>query len=297
MNLNHILTFVRVAEERSFSAAARRLQRLRSQVSRDVRALEEAVGVRLLERTTRQVHLTESGRLYFQRCKAVLDELEDATQAIQGMQHELQGSIRITAPVDLGPHVVAPMVAAFLKQYPQLKIELNCTQRLVNLIEEQIDLGIRIARELQDSSFVARKLGSFPFQVYASAGWIRECGTPHHPQDLEGASAVLFQPKSGPVEWRLNKGQEEHVVQPRGSLVSDDLNGVLQGVLHGLGVGVLPRFMAASHLESGRLVRVLPEWSGSSPAVYALHPSRRLMPPKVRVLIDFLSDSFQQQEW
>lgn len=172
MNLNHIRIFVRVAETGSFSEAARRLQLPKSQVSRQVRLLEEALGTRLFERTTRQVRLTESGQVYFQRCRVGLNDLEEANIRISGMQQELRGLIRVTAPVDVGPYVITGLITEFLVEYPQLEVELNCTQRVVNLIEEEYDLGICMGRSLPDSSLIARKLGAVSFQLFAGLALI-----------------------------------------------------------------------------------------------------------------------------
>ena len=295
MNLNHVLTFIRIAEERSFSAAAKRLKRPRSQVSRDLRTLEETLGVRLLDRTTRQVQLTESGHLYFQRCKNLLDELEDATHALQGMQDEFKGVIRVTAPVDLGAVVISGLVAEFLKAYPQLKVELNCTQRVVNLIEEQFDLAIRAVQSLSDSSFIARPLGTIPVELYASPDWVEKHPGLTHPEQLNGLGVVVFQPRNEPPEWEIMHQQEQVTLRPQGQLTTDDLSGALQGILQGLGYGVLPYFMARPHVEAGQLIRLFPEWQGPFGSVYAVYPSRRLLQPKVKVLLDFLQEHFQEK--
>lgn len=295
MNLNHVLTFIRIAEEKSFSAAAKRLKRPRSQVSRDLRTLEEAVGVRLLERTTRQVRLTESGHLYFQRCKNLLDELEDATHALQGMQDEFKGVIRVTAPVDLGAAVISGLIAEFLKGYPQLRVELNCTQRVVNLIEEQYDLAIRVTKSLSDSSFVARLLGKTPMELYAAPEWLAQQTGLTHPEQLNALSGIVFQPRSGPIEWQLFHHTEQVTLKPVGQFITDDLRGALQGILQGLGYGVLPDFMAQADVLEGRLVRLFPEWKGEFGAVYAVYPSRRLLQPKVKALLDFLQEHFLEK--
>lgn len=295
MNLNHIRIFVRVAEAGSFSEAARRLQLPKSQVSRQVRLLEEALGARLFERTTRQVRLTESGQVYFQRCRVGLNDLEEANIRISGMQQELRGLIRVTAPVDVGPHVITGLITEFLVEYPQLEVELNCTQRVVNLIEEEYDLGIRVGQSLPDSSLIARKLGAVSFQLFASPSLLGGHPVPDHPDQLQGFPGVLFQPNRMAFELRLVRNREEVSLQLQSRLKTDNLNCLLHGVLAGLGVGFMPYFLAHPYLKTGQLQLLLPEWQLFSGGAYAVYPSRRFLQPKVQLLVDYFSQHFLER--
>ena len=295
MNLNHIRIFAKVAEAGSFSEAARRLKLPKSQVSRQVRLLEESLGVRLFERTTRQVRLTESGRMYYQRSHDSLNGLEDANAFVSGLQQELNGLIRVTAPVDLGPHVIVELVAEFLQEHSQLEIELNCTQRVVNLIEEQYDLGIRIGgSSLPDSSFIARKLGVVSSQLFVSPSLLSKLPLLEHPEQLGEFPGVLFQHSQTPIKLQFFRGEEKINVEFKIRLRSDDFNSVLQGILSGLGIGILPYFMAQPYLLTGELKTVLTEWKPLTSNAFAIYPSRRFLQPKVQKLLDHFSLRFPE---
>ncbi len=295
MNLNHIRVFVQVAKVNNFSEAARQLNLPKSQVSRQVRLLEESLGVRLFERTTRNVRLTDSGQMYFQRITTSLQDLEDANKFISGMQKDLNGLIRITAPVDLGPHVLSELVSNFLKEHPKLEIELNCTQRSVNLIEEQYDLGIRISRSLSDSSLIARKLADVSSGLFVSSTFISNHTLPAHPQEMSGMPGVLFQPNRNPREVKLSLNGEEILLPLKCRLKSDDFNSVLHSIRTGIGIGMLPYFIALPFLQTGELQILFPEWSLPQTSAYVVYPSKRFLASKVQILIDYLMEHFPKR--
>lgn len=289
VDLNEISVFARVVEAGSFSEAARQLGLPKSTVSRKVAALEELLGVRLLQRTTRKLNLTDAGAAYYDRVAPALIAVEEANSAVTDMQEAPHGVVRVTAPVDFGTGPFAQMVADFVRNHEGMRVDVVCTNRTVDLVAEGFDLAIR-AGTLSDSSLVARKLGSARMTLVASPDYLERRGTPRHPRELEEHDCVPFRPRDGRVTWTLigPDGQTESV-SVGGAVASDDFTFVRAAVRAGAGIGMLPSFQTHGECEQGRLVPVLADWSQRPRGgIYVVYPSTRYLPQRVALLRDFL---------
>ena len=289
MDLNHVAVFARVVELESFTAAANQLGLPKSSVSRTVSRLEEELGVRLLQRTTRKLHLTDAGHLYYERARVALGGLEDAASAVTNMNTVPRGVVRVTAPNDLGGLRLVDMLTQFAKKFPLVHVDLSLSSRVVDLIAEGFDLAVR-AGKLTDSSLVARKIGSDSLGVFASQAYLRQKGRPKTFSELSEHECVLFKSKNGKADWRLTGPNGEETVSVRGPLNVDEMGFIVQAVSAGLGIGLLP--MAGIRLGVERSgpppLRILPEYSGGSAGLYVVTPSVRFQPASVTALRDFL---------
>lgn len=283
MDLNHVATFVRVVESGTFTAAAAALGLPKSSVSRGVTALEEALGVRLLQRTTRRLSLTEAGRQYFQQVRAALGGLDQANSAAADMGGEPRGTVRLTAPADFGEGMFPEIIAAFARRYPRIQLDVVLTGRRVNLIDEGFDLAVR-AGKLEDSSLVARKVASTAFGLYAAPAYLERRGTPKRFSDLMKHECVLHRSARGIFPWRLSgpRGQEQASVS--GTVTADSLQFVRGLVRGGVGIGLLPDLGVEEDVASGALVRVLPAYAQQGGALYVVSPPLRHVPSRVALL-------------
>ncbi len=281
MDLNHVAAFVRVVQEGSFTAAAKALGLPKSSVSRSVAQLEEDLGVRLLHRTTRKLHLTDAGSEFHRRVARALTDIDEATAAASDLQRELRGPIRITAPVDLGVSVIAPIVARFVRKHPNVSIDVHLASRIVDLVAEGFDLAVRAAA-VRDQSLIARHVGNLDLGLYASSRYVARRGVPKKLSDLDAHDCVLLRSDAGNYPWRLtHTSGTEQVVEPRGAIAGNDISFLKKVVLAGGGIALLPVFYASREEERGKLVRVLPEWRVARSAVYVVYPSARYVPQRV----------------
>jgi DNA-binding transcriptional LysR family regulator len=287
MDLNRVAVFVRVVEEQGFTAAAKALGLPKSSVSRGVGLLEAELGVRLLQRSTRRVSLTEAGGAFYERASRGLAGVEEAAAAVADMQGALRGPIRMTAPVDAGERLLAMPLARFVRRHPKVHVELVLTGRVVDLVEEGFDLALR-AGLLRDGSLGARKLGESEGGVFASPRYLAKRGTPAQVEDLARHRCVLFRPTRGRAIWALAGPAGEERVEVSGPLGADDLSFVRRSLLAGVGLGLLPAFVCAHDVERGRLERVLPAYRAFSAPLHLVYPSARYVPRRVTVLRDFL---------
>jgi DNA-binding transcriptional LysR family regulator len=293
VDLNDVATFVRVAQGGGFTAAAKGLGVPKSTVSRAVARLEGALGVRLVHRTTRALALTDAGRSYFERVRGAVAGLADASADVVDMGTEPRGTIRITAPVDLGQLLLADVIARFVEKYPQVHFEVSLTGRVVDLVAEGFDLAIR-ASPLNDSSLVVRKLGSADLGLFGSRTYLRAHGTPAKVADLAEHEFVGFRPMSSsngvPLALSGPNGTENAEARP--VIVVDDLLFVHRLIASGLGIGVLPLFfftgVCASKREKDELVRVLPQHVVRSGTLALVAPSARQEPRRVKLFREFL---------
>jgi len=283
LDLNDVLTFARVVRAGSFTAAARELGVQKSSVSRRVSALEEHLGARLLQRTTRALRLTDEGRVFYDHCQRALAELQDAEEALGGMGARPRGLLRITAPLSFG--FLGPIVAAFLQRWPEVEIELVCTDRVVDLVEEGFDVAIR-AGKLPDSSLIARRVGSLPRFLVASPSYLRRRRTPRTPADLAAHDCVSFGARRSP--WLLQSEGASIEVAVASRLLVNDYDLLRQTVVAGLGIGLIPEPDCVQPLADGRLKRVLPAWTGVETPIHAVYPSLRHLSSKVKAFIDHL---------
>lgn len=294
MDLNEILIFTRIVQAGSFTGAAKGLGMPKSTVSRKLTELEERLGARLLQRTTRKLSLTELGRSYYRDCERGMAQLEDAELSITQMQAEPRGLLRITAPLNYG--FLGGIVAEFLGQNPLVQVELVCTDRMVDLVEEGFDIGIRVGR-LSDSSLIARSLGSGVGFAVASPAYIRLHGDPRNPDDLKGHECIQFRVGGKGKSWRLISGKRTVDIPIRPPLIANDLEILREAALSGVGVAMLPAHHCAGDLRAGRLLRLIPEWTSPEVPTFAVFPSSRHLSPKTRVFLDHLQARLSPPLW
>jgi DNA-binding transcriptional LysR family regulator len=291
-NLTDIAIFVKVVELSSFTAAAEALDMSQPVVSKAVTRLEEKLGARLLNRTTRRLSLTEAGSELYGRSVRALAEIENAELEVARFQTEPRGLLRVSAPMSFSILHLGPALQGFLTRYPGVTLELSLDDRQVDLVEEGFDVAVRIGR-LQDSNLIARKVAPVRQVLCASPAYLAQRGEPERPEDLLEHSCVLYSLLSTPREWRLvGPDGELHTVPINGSVQSN--NGLVnRGVaLAGGGIAMLPTFYLGEQLRSGTLKPVLCKFKPQELAIYAVYPERRNLMPKVRAFVDFLATTF-----
>ncbi len=288
VNLNRLAYFAAVVDAGSFTRAAERLGITKTVVSQQVARLEEELQTTLLMRTTRRVEPTEAGRLLHARSVQVLREAEDAISEIAQSNAAPRGVLRIAAPSDYGASTIAPFAAAFTRLYPACQIELVLSDARVDLLVHQIDLSIRIGW-LDDSSLHARRIGTFRQLLVASSEWAARFPV-RVPEDLSLAPFIANSALKDPLTWHFAHGDfERRTVRMRPSLTINDTPAVLEATLAGGGLAVLPDYVAEDPIRTGRLVRILAEWSLPSGGIYTVYPTARFRPAKVTVFVSMLA--------
>ena len=281
--------FVAVVESGSFTDAAAALGVSKSYISKQVSALENRLGAQLLNRTTRSIALTAPGRAFYERSSQILIDLEQAERAVTQLHTEPRGLLRMSVPLSYGVRYVSPAVASFLSQHEDLEIDLDITDRKVDLVDEGFDLVIRIGR-LDDSSFAFRKLRSMRFFVCMSPEYIAKYGRPNTPDDLIPEHCFEYAYQSG-ASLRFEKDGVEKHVRVSGRLRANNGEVLMESCAHGVGVSLAPDFLAAPYIEDGRVVPVLEDWVGDDRrAIWALYPHSRHLSAKVRHFVDFLAE-------
>lgn len=290
MDLNHVSTFARVVQDGSFTAAAKSLRLPKSSVSRSVAQLEEELGIRLLQRTTRKLHLTDAGAAFYERVSRALGDITDATSAAADAQEQLRGTVRLTAPVDFGVWALASILARFVRKHPGIHVDLVLTGRVVDLVGEGIDLAVR-AGKLRDSSLIAKRVGDLRSVLYASPKYLARRGTPQSLDELASHDCVLFRAPNGKTSWELSRGGEGPIeeVHVTGPLSADDLSFARKATIGGAGIGLLPEFLCGRAEASGHLVRLLPDYQLSGAILHIAYPSARFVPQRVIVLREYLA--------
>lgn len=289
--------FVAVVEAGQFSAAAARLGLGKSVVSRRVSELEEHLGARLLQRTTRHLALTEAGRDFYPRALQLLEDLAEAEQALSSGQRALGGRIRLAAPLSFGLMHLAPALNAFMEAHPGVVLDLDLDDSQVDLIREGVDLALRIGR-LGDSSMVALPLAPIHFLIVASPAYLRRHGAPDSPEALEEHPALCYSNLSEPNRWRLidSRGKPHSITMtPRLLVNNGDL--LLQAAIAGLGIGMTPTFNAYRALREGQLIAILQDYRIDPVNAYVIYPSRRFVPQRVRILVEFLRERFGERPY
>jgi DNA-binding transcriptional LysR family regulator len=284
MDLDAIAVFVRVVEAGSFSAAARRMGMPKATVSAKIARLERRLGLSLLQRTTRKVRVTEAGEDYFRHCAEAIREVEIAEAALQSASGKPSGVLKVTAPVDLGHTLLPRIVHAYAAKYPDVSVELLVTNRVVDLVGEGVDLAIRPAQVLKDSSLIARRFHDLRSNLWASPDYLQRLGTPNHPRDLKKATFVEFRPRNSVV---LTNGKADVEVATTGRIRADDFETIKALLLLGEGIAWMPDFLAADAVEAGTLVPVLPQWRPKERgAFYFVYVGRQYGLPKVAAFIE-----------
>jgi DNA-binding transcriptional LysR family regulator len=285
IDLNDLAWFLKVVEQRSFSAVARASGVPTSTVSRAVSRLEDTLSVALLRRTTRVVVPTPEGQALFQSAEAPMGALRSAAQDIAEARDAPSGTLRLTAPNDLGPTFVADVVAHFLARYPTVRVETVFTTRRVDLVREGIDVALR-AGPVGDPSLVARKLAGMEGVIVASPAYLARFGSPATPEELEAHEGVLFRPTNGVCEWKLRSPKDATTVRMKGRIGTDDFGFVAAVVRDGRGLGVVPSLIVREDLASGRLVRVLPTHHTGGGSLHLVYAASRHVPPKIAAFRD-----------
>jgi DNA-binding transcriptional LysR family regulator len=286
-DLNALRAFAAVAESGGFTAAADRLGTAKARVSLDVARLEKQLRTDLFTRTTRRVALTEAGRTFYSECIPLLRRVEGLVDRLRGDQTQLSGTLRLTATVDLAAQSLAKAVAAFSAIHPELRIELITSDRVVNLVEEGIDVGIRVGW-LRDSSLRATKLGNFEQYVVTSTSYLARAGSPTKPEDLEEHAWIALTRLPAPLTWKFTGSSgERRTVRVRAKLRTDT-GTILRALLEsGAGISILDSLSSAEAIEAGRLKRILTRWSLPSGGVYAVYPPGRHAAPAARAFVEF----------
>jgi DNA-binding transcriptional LysR family regulator len=287
MDLDAVAVFVKVVEVGSFSGAARLLNMPKTTVSAKLAALEKRLRVKLIQRTTRKLRVTEAGTKYFQHCANAVREMELGEAALQSTQGEPAGVLKVTAPVDIG-HLLLPRITrAYLAKYPGTTVELLVSNRIVDLIAEGVDLAIR-AGTLKDSSLIAKRFFDVGSNLWASPAYLEQFGSPKHPRNLAKASLIGFK---GFNTLRLSNGKSAVDVAMVGRIVADDLEAIKALAVLGEGIAWLPDFLAADAVEAGTLVSVLPNWKSTAMGnIYFVYAGRQYASPKVQAFIQVALD-------
>lgn len=287
--VSSMLSFVKVVENGGFAAAARQLNISPSAVTTQIKSLEDRLGVRLLNRSTRSVSLTEAGRAYYERCTLILSEIEQADEAAQMLQSKPRGTLRLNVSSGV-PAIIAPSIAEFTSLYPDVAVRLTATSRMVDLIEEGFDLAVRFLA-IADSSLILRRLAVFRLVVCASQAYIAKHGRPEHPSDLARHNCIIFYDasfgKEG-KEWRFKGPKGDLLVRVSGNLETNSAEALRAAALLGQGLLLAPSLLVASELKSGALVPLLTEFLPEEYSLDALYPHRDHLPAKVRSFIDLI---------
>lgn len=292
-----IRLFVRVVETGSFSKASVGLGITQPTATKHVAALERRLGARLLHRSTRGVTTTEVGAAYYDKCKLILRQLEDADDLAALMQHRVRGTLRISTSVAFGRRVLTPLVLRFMQQHPELQIDLSFEDRYVNLVEQGMDLAVRMGR-LADSSLGARFLGINRWVLVGAPAYLREHGTPQAPTDLAQHRALIYSTVQGDDTWHFTSPEGVALaVGVHGPLRSNNLSALLAAARAGLGLAVLPRYVAHDSLHTGAVLPLLAGWALPAQEIHAVYPSPRLVPTKVSGFVDWLQGQFGDDAW
>jgi DNA-binding transcriptional LysR family regulator len=290
-SVNGIRLFIRVVETGSFSKASLGLGITQPTATKHIAALEARLGARLFHRSTRGVTPTEVGAAYYDKCKTIARELEEADNLATLMQSRLGGVLRISTSVAFGRRVLTPMVLQFMQQHPDIQVDLGFEDRYVNLVEQGIDVALRMGR-LADSQLGARYLGLNPWVLVAAPSYLAALGTPKKPADLVRHAALIYSSVQGDDRWHFTAA-----VPHRGPLRSNNLSALLAAARAGHGVALLPRYVAHSSVASGAVLALLERWALPTQEVHAVFPSPKLLPSKVRSLCDFLAPRFAGEWW
>jgi DNA-binding transcriptional LysR family regulator len=297
-DLNELYFFAKVVDHGGFSAAAQQLGIPKSRLSRHIAQLEHRLGVRLLNRTTRRVTLTELGRTYHQHCRDVLASADAADEAAERLRNEPSGLLKVTAPMGIADRDLAPILPGFLAKYPQVRVNLIITSRRIDLVEDGIDVALRVRMSGdEDPHLVTRRFGIANASLVATPRFLRRHQKIRHPTDLEHVPIVGMANADGLVRWRLENQTGEAIALTLTPRLAADHFAVLQGAaLNDIGLTYLPELYCRDELKSGRFVAVLPDWSKPSATVQAVYLSRRGLLPSVRAFIDYLAKHLRAEQ-
>jgi LysR family transcriptional regulator AphB len=286
-DLNDLVIFAKVVQSGSLTAAADALNIPKSNVSRRLSRLEAEMGVRLLERTTRKLHLTEVGGLYYEHCRRILEEVEHAELSVAQRLESPRGLLRISATYSTGQALLSPVLGEFMARYPDVKLQLVLTNRRVDLIEEGFDMVLRLG-QLEESNLVARYLGSTIGHCVASPAYLERHGMPQHPDDLLKHQCMTMTDAPQHERWVFSRGSETSIVNFKAQATVNDFVTLRGMVYSGAGIAVLPNYFCTEGVAAGKLAHVLRDWTLPVSPLNAVYPSHRGATPKLRALLDFL---------
>ena len=289
--------FVRVVETGSFSKAAREFATTQPTVTKQVAAIEARLQVRLLNRNTRGVSLTESGAFYYEKCKSIVREVEEADNMVQLRQSQAHGLLRIGTSVAFGRRVVVPLALDFMAKHPRVRMDLSFDDRYTDLVAQGIDVAVRMGK-LADSSLGARFLGMNPWTLVASPKYLKKQGTPKSPADLSSHNALIYSIVQDDAVWRFVQTKGQSLSVPvSGRLRSNNLSAVLAAARGGMGIAALPRYVAQASLVSGHVVEVLQDHALPEQEIHAVFPSPKLVAAKVQTFVAFMQGQFGPRWW
>jgi DNA-binding transcriptional LysR family regulator len=292
--------FAEVVESGSFSGAGRRLGLAPSSVSRQINQLEDALDARLLNRSTRKLSLTEAGRIYVERVRRILQEIDEATIAVSQLEATPRGTLRVNAPVVFGRMHVAPLLPEFMGRFPDVAIDLTLTDHFVDVVEEGADVVVRVGG-LADSSLIARRLAPNRRVLCASPAYLEAHGSPVEPADLGLHNCLIYKPNVGMATWHVRSGNAVARVQVAGNFLANNAEALRSAALGGIGIGLLPTWLVGDDVACGGLVRLLPDVEAdlvpTETAIHAVYPHSRHLSPKVRAFVDFLARRYGSEPY
>jgi DNA-binding transcriptional LysR family regulator len=292
-----VALFIRIVESGSFSKAAAEFGITQPTATKAVAAMEARLGARLLHRTTRGVSPTEVGALYYDKCKAIAHEIEAADNLATLMQSGVGGTLRVSTSVAFGRRVLVPLAIGYMRQHPGLTVDLSFEDRYVNMVEQGIDLAVRMGR-LADSTLGARWLGRNPWLMVAAPAYLKAHGTPRQPADLAKHACLVYSTVQGDDRWMLSAPDgEEQAVAVRGPLRSNNLSAVLAAAREGLGIAILPCYVARESVADGSVKPILERWTLPTQEIHAVFPSPKLVPGKVSSFIEHLRTALDGRWW
>jgi len=296
--LKRVGVFTKVVQAQSFSEAARRLGVAKSAVSKQISLLEQEVGVRLLNRSTRKLSLTEAGEIYYRHCEQIVNRAEIALNELRQYQNQPTGTLRVSSPVSFGSALLIPVIKELRGLYPMLKIDLELNDQVVNMVEDGIDLTVRVG-QLEDSNLIAKKLCDTPVVIFASPEYLARYGAPRTPADLSEHQWISLSILSAPIvgSFRHKATRQQHDHQVSSKLKINSVDAVIDAAVQGLGISALVKTTVYEELRTGKLVPVLEDYELSPRGIYALYPHREHLPPKVRIFMDFLEKHSANASW
>jgi len=290
--LPYFETFSAVVENGSFTAAADALGISKPVVSKQISQLEQHLGVQLLQRTTRSLRLTDAGEVFTRYSHKIMAEAREAEQAVLPLQHEPQGRLRISAPESLAMSLLPEMLMDFQQKFPKIELDIRISGRLVDLVEEGIDVAIRVGK-LDDSSMMARRLMPCSFHACASPEYLKKHGKPKHPSELKEHNCLIYSQAPHPDNWLFKDEQGKNFsIKVNGNLRSDTGNILMNAALQDKGIFIAPTYMVAKTLEEGRLETILDQYTLTTTGLYAVYPYSKLVSTKVRAFVDFMVESW-----
>jgi DNA-binding transcriptional LysR family regulator len=289
-------TFAAVVDAGSFVKAADALGMSKPAVSRYVSELESRLGVRLMQRTTRRLSLTDEGQIFYTRCKHLLQAVDEAETEIAARKSEASGLVRINAPLTFGVLHLAPLWGEFRRQHPKVTLDITLSDRVVDLVEEGFDLAVRIAA-LHDSGLISRRIATTRLVLCASPQYLAEHGAPTHPSNLAHHAIIAYTQLASGDEWHFDGPQGRVAVTTRPCITTNNGDTCLAAALHHQGVVLQPSFLVSDALQRGTLVELMPEFRSVEIGIFTVYPSRRHVPPKVSMLVEFLAQAFRHCTW